>query len=199
MKRAAMKCTILGGVLIADILMTACGSAEKTIGGTPAVQPSVQFSEEESVSEGMKPGEEPAAAETGGYSFETGGVILSVDMDMAEVLEKLGEPMSYFEAESCAFHGLDKVYTYAGFEIDTYPQDGRDYISNIVLKDDTVATKEGISISMLWDDVADAYGDGYVEEDGMFVYERDGMKLCFIFTDGFISSIEYRSHVLYAQ
>ena len=189
----------VGSIWIAGIMLSACGSDEKTISGTPVVQSAEQSSETAEASEAADSGEETVNAEADGYFFEVDGFRISVDMDMAEVLEELGEPKSYFEAESCAFHGLDKVYTYAGFEIDTYPQDGKDYISDIVLKDDTVATKEGISLSMLWGDVIEAYGEDYEEEDGMFVYEKDGMKLCFIFTDGYISAIEYRSQVLYAQ
>ena len=43
--------------------------------------------------------------------------------------------MSYFEAPSCAFDGIDKTYTYAGFELLTYPKDDKDYVSSVVLKD----------------------------------------------------------------
>ena len=44
--------------------------------------------------------------------------------EMQPVLDRLGEPRKYFESESCAFKGLDKVYTYAGTGIVAYMQRG---------------------------------------------------------------------------
>ena len=41
-----------------------------------------------------------------------------MNTDVAPVIEALGEPLHYFESESCAFKGLNK-YTYGGFEIST--------------------------------------------------------------------------------
>ena len=55
------------------------------------------------------------------YVFRTGEATVAVNDDMADVLSALGEPQSYFEAESCAFEGLDKTYTYSGFVITTRP------------------------------------------------------------------------------
>ena len=54
----------------------------------------------------------------------------------------LGEPMHYFEAPSCAFEGMDKIYSYSGFEFTTYTKDNVDYIASIVFLDDTVTTRE---------------------------------------------------------
>jgi hypothetical protein len=190
---------VIAGVLFAGMLYAGCGSSEKTISGTPELTEGSQSADSAAVVESDGKEEQAAATEETGYVFVSDGFSISVDMDMEEVLEALGEPKSYFEAESCAFHGLDKVYTYAGFEIDTYPQDDKDYISDIILKDDTVSTKEGISLSMVKDDVVAAYGEGYTEEDGMIVYDKDGMKLCFIFSDDYLTAVEYRSSILYSQ
>lgn len=131
-----------------------------------------------------------------GYIFTSEGVSLTTDIEAAKIIEKLGEPKNYFEAASCAFNGLDKVYTYAHFEINTYPDGDKDIISNILFLDDMVATTEGVSIGMTKDDMEAAYGKDYKEKAGMYVYTKDGMHLSFLVKDGVIASIEYGSAVL---
>lgn len=123
---------------------------------------------------------------------------MEIDADAAPILDQLGEPVSYFEAASCAFDGLDKMYTYHGFELDTYPDGDKDYVSGVILKDDSVLTAEGIGIGDTREELEQAYpGEGAGrEENGMLVYEKDGMKLCFILQEDEIISIEYRSTVL---
>ena len=117
-------------------------------------------------------------------------------MDMAIVAEQLGEPNSYFEAASCAFEGLDKIYTYASFEIETYPQDTADCIKSIVLKDDTVSTVEGVSIGDSEDKVRETYGVPSEESTGRLVYQKEKTNLVFVVNSGVVISIEYASMVL---
>lgn len=131
-----------------------------------------------------------------GYTFVYNDISVTMDADAAPIVEKLGEPASYFEAASCAFEGLDKIYTYNGFELDTYPVGDKDYVSSVILKDDSVSTAEGICIGDSLEKLQKAY-DGEGEENaGMRVYEKDGMKLCFIMQGQDIIAIEYRSTVL---
>lgn len=133
-----------------------------------------------------------------GYVFVYQDVTISIDALAAPVVEALGEPVSYFEAPSCAFEGLDKMYTYNSVEVDTYPDEqGVDRISNIILKDDMVETPEGVSLFETKEDMIAAYGENYKDENGLLVYEKDGMKLCFILDGDEIISIEYMTTVLY--
>ena len=46
------------------------------------------------------------------------------------------------------------------------------------------------------DKMEEAYGTGRTDENGMTVYEKGDMKLCFILEGETIVSIEYRSKVL---
>lgn len=135
-----------------------------------------------------------------GYIFEAEGtdgtVSITTDIEMAPVLEKLGEPVKYFEAASCAFQGLDKVYTYQHFEIDTYPDGDKDIISSIILKDDLIETPEGLCIGMSKADMESVYGTDYEEKGNMCVYTKDGMHLSVLVENGVITSIEYGSAVL---
>lgn len=132
-----------------------------------------------------------------GYVFETGGVEIAVDADMSGIEEELGEPSSYFEEPSCAIPDTTaKIYTYSGFEVDTYQDGDKDLVGSIILKDDTVATAEGVDLSMTRDDVIEAYGEGYTEKGTALVYEKDGMTLSFILDGENIASIQYDSSVM---
>lgn len=131
-----------------------------------------------------------------GYAFIYHDIVIAIDAEAKPVLEQIGEADSYFEAASCAFNGLDKMYTYGSFELDTYPADEKDYVSMILLKDDSVATAEGVSIGEPEEKITEVYGEGFAKENGMIVYKKEGMKLCFIVENGTVTSIEYRTAVL---
>lgn len=125
------------------------------------------------------------------YVFRSGGATVTIDQDMAEVLAALGEPKSYFEAESCAFEGLDKTYTYSGFLITTRPDGDKDYVNSIALTDDSVTTPEGLYIGSSADDVTAAYGQSDTEADTLLGYSKGGTVLNFILDGGKVVSIEY--------
>lgn len=131
-----------------------------------------------------------------GYAFAYQNVVVEIDAEAAPIIEKLGEANSYFEAPSCAFEGIDKMYGYHSFEVDTYPLKDKDYISAIIFKDDTITTAEGVGIGDTIDKVTEIYGNDGSNEDGMLVFEKDKVKLCFIVQDNSVASIEYRSTVL---
>ena len=155
--------------------LAACGGGNAPAGGeSPAPQNSAA----------------PQAA--GAYVFTTGdGVTVSVDEDMAQVLTDLGEAQSYFEAESCAFEGLDKTYTYPGFVITTRPDGENDYVNSIRLTDDSVSTVEGVYIGSSEADVKAAYGEDGGADQGILSYTAGGVSLNFILEDGAVISIEY--------
>lgn len=131
-----------------------------------------------------------------GFVFESEGVSFTTDQDMAQVLEELGDPVSYYEAASCAFQGLDKIYTYQHFEINTYPDGDRDLISSIVLKDDLISTPEGLCIGQTKAEMEAIYGTDYETKGNMCVYTKDGMHLCVLVEGDAVTSIEYDSAVL---
>jgi hypothetical protein len=133
--------------------------------------------------------------EPSGYSFEYKDLNIFMNMDVAPVINNLGEALEYFEAESCAFKGLDKTYTYPGFEITTYPLNGSDNISSIYIMDDSVSTPEGIYLGASVDEMIAAYGDDYTESSGAYTYTKDDSKLQFITKDNEIIAITYLADV----
>lgn len=179
------------GILVAVcmILMAGCGDSENTISGE--VKDSQGGGQSQA---GQTGGSQGTAAK--GYVFSYNGVTISVDGDMASVLEALGEPANYYEAASCAFEGLDKTYTYGSFVIETYPQGDKDLISVIRLTDDAVSTPENIYIGSTRENVTKAYGTDYTEQGSMLVYEKGGMKLSILVENDTVTSIQYFSTVL---
>lgn len=189
-------------IVLCVLFLVGCGNNEKVIQGDVANNDTNSL-------EQQKDNNNAAAQEKGqqtlgsnnqsnqkGYTFQYNNTTISVDSNMKSVLEKLGEPASYFEYASCAFDGLDKIYTYSNFEIDTYPKDNEDLISAIILKSDVVTTAEGISVGATKDKLIETYGDQYKDENGMLSYSKDNMKLSFIIENNVVTSIQYLSNVL---
>ncbi|MBF7097031.1 hypothetical protein [Alkalibacter mobilis] len=125
------------------------------------------------------------------YGFEYEDVDIYVNMDAESLMEKLGEEQSYFEAPSCAFEGIDKIYSYGSFEIHTYPVEDKDYVSAIILIDDSVQTKEGVYIGDPKNKVIETYGEDYNDANGAVAYEKGDGKLQFIFQNDAVAAIEY--------
>ncbi len=126
-----------------------------------------------------------------GFAFVNNGVTIPMNVEAAPVLEKMGEPMEYFEAPSCAFQGLDKIFYFSGFELSTYPNDGVDYISSVDIVDDSVSTVEGIYIGSTLDDVKAAYGEANTEESGLYTYIKGDTKLNILVENDTVAAITY--------
>lgn len=174
-------CTLTAFVLA--LTLTACGG-QAEVTPTPNPQPSAP------VAQSSAPAESQSPAAPGSYVFLSGDFAVSIDQDMAEVLAALGEPQSYFEAASCAFEGLDKTYTYSGFQVLTRPDGEKDYVNSILLTDDSVTTPEGVYIGASAADVTAAYGEG--ESLGSSLcYTKEGTVLSFILENDKVISIEY--------
>ena len=125
-----------------------------------------------------------------------GDMDVSVDMPMSDVLDVLGESESYFEAKSCAFDGLDKMYTYEHYEIDTYPAEDGDRVSAVFLTDDLTGTAEGLYIGSSKDDMENIYGTDYEVSGSEYTYKSGDMSLKIQISNGKVSYITYASKVL---
>lgn len=132
-------------------------------------------------------------SQTTGYVFNYDGIDIAVDADAAPIIEALGDPQEYFESPSCAADGTGKLYTYADFEIQTYPDGDNDLILYVLLRTDNVSTAEGIDLSNSRDDIIATYGEATTESSSALQYEKDGMTLQFLFDGDILISIEYDS------
>ncbi|NLO38121.1 MAG: hypothetical protein GX115_01400 [Ruminiclostridium sp.] len=128
-----------------------------------------------------------------GYFFEYKGVQITIEAPSAPVLKALGEPMNYFEAPSCAFEGMDKIYTYSGFEFQTYTKEDKDYISSIYFLDDSITTPEGIGLNATLEDITKAYGTDYQQSFSQYTYTKGKCNLSFILENNEVVSVQYAS------
>lgn len=134
---------------------------------------------------------DPTQEESKTYTFTSGTTKIAIDANVAPILASLGEWRDYAESASCAFEGLDKIYTYAGFEIQTYPMGEEDFVYMVILQDDTVATEKGIRIGDAKEAVVTSYGTPDQETASALTYNGGGMYLQFILRDGAVTSIQY--------
>ena len=125
------------------------------------------------------------------FSFTSNGIKILMNSEASEILLALGDPIDHFEAPSCAFKGIDRFYLYPGYELSTYPLDGKDYISSVVFMDDTVSTEEGISIGATKEEVIKAYGNEYEESGNLYIYRAGNSKLAFVINDDYVENITY--------
>lgn len=162
-------------VLLIMVILTACGGKEQTPDNNNEV----------------KDNNSQDASDAKGFMFKYNDVTIPMNVDAEPVLDNLGESMDYFEAASCAFQGLDKVFYYSGFELSTYPQGEKDIISSVNILDDTVTTVEGIYLGSPLDKVISAYGEDYDEENGFYTYSLDDSKLTFVIENDVVTAITY--------
>ena len=180
--------------LLICALLAGCGGSGKSGDTAPTTSESITPGDAGGASDAAEQGGEQAPGAAGSkYTFTFKDTEVAVNGDMAPLAEKLGEPGDYFESESCAFQGLDKVYTYGSVIIRTYPKDGKDYVLSVELKDDTVTTREGVYIGQTRDDVTAAYGDPGEETAAALRYVDGDCTLTFLLTDGKVTDITYTS------
>ena len=138
-----------------------------------------------------KPNEGKTETETDGFAFIYKDESVHMGEDMQDVLTKWGEPRKMFETQSCAFEGMDRIFSYPGFEVHTYPDGDKDFVQVINFKDDSIATPEGVYLGSSLSDMLAAYGGNYQQELSQYTYEKGTAQLSFIIEDGVVEAIKY--------
>ncbi len=119
------------------------------------------------------------------------GTKIAIGARHDDVIPKLGDYNSVNITDSCGgFSGKDRIYYYNGFRVYTTPSAKGDVVNMIELTDDSVSTPEGLTIGSTKDAVTKAMGKGTAVGDNLS-YERNDMKLVFIFRDGTVTNIQY--------
>lgn len=114
------------------------------------------------------------------------GVKLKPGMDYTDPALKDWD--DYAELVSCAYIGMDRIYTYEKVEIYTYPVGEMDYILDIVVFD-TASTAKGIKIGSALSDVKKAYGDDFTQDGFMIVYRDGQITLSFLILNDQVEEI----------
>jgi hypothetical protein len=110
----------------------------------------------------------------------------------AEMKTALGEPVSTEEAPSCHYEGMDTVYVYDGFSIQTYRKGDADQVAVVTIESPAYPTDKGVKIGDDSDAVKKAYGAAVEETPYYVVYTlNDTVSLTFELKNGTVALILY--------
>ena len=79
---------------------------------------------------------------------------------------KIDEEANISEIPSCAFAGIDKIYTYKNFEIIVASVNGKDTIYSVYFDNDEMETTEGVKVTDTKDHMIEKYGTDYEQKLG---------------------------------
>ena len=131
------------------------------------------------------------------YIFQYGNVDIKVGGKAAPVLEALkGKEPTVSSKASCLSgeDGEDVTYVYGGFRIETFrlkEGDADEQIRRVVFLDDSVVTKEGVTVGATVQKVKDTYGTPSDETAYRIDYNGKGMCLRFTLRDGTVTGVSY--------
>ena len=186
---------IVSVLLMASMAFTAVACSTGDEDTAPVVLSGGESAAAQSGNEGGAAASDAPSASADAYVFTYNGVEIAMNAPAPAIIEALGDGYTYFEAPSCAYEGMDKVYTYNSIVVRSYTRDGEDYIAAVELKDDTVATAEGIRIGSTEDEVRAAYGDDGVAGTSGIEYTLGDSFISFIFENGKVTAITYTAIV----
>ena len=121
------------------------------------------------------------------------GIAVEMHGEAEPVLEALGQPLSCTEEASCAFEGMDKTYSYPGFYLQTYPKEGKEYLSALWFTDDTHKTFEGIGIGSTLEEAQQVYGEDAYNGINALLVETGDAKLVLRVEDNLISGVQLQA------
>ena len=99
-------------------------------------------------------------------------------------------------APNCAFDSQNILYSFSGFEVETYSKNGKNYFYAIYLLDDSItADREGITIGVTKEAVIAAYGQADDVKEGSLTYNRKDLSQIFFLRDGRVTRIHYQFKV----
>jgi len=124
------------------------------------------------------------------YRITCGSGYILPGMKESDMKALAGEPMVYNEIKSCAYEGMDYVYTYSGFVSYVNEIKGEKKITKIVVYDDTVKLAEGIAIGSSRSLIEGKLKKPDSENNGYMIYQGKNSVLKIGMKDGKAISIE---------
>ena len=128
-----------------------------------------------------------------GFYFNASEVKIGVNCGawLVEEIKKAGLEYSYYEAQSCAYQGMDMFYTFDSFEVMVNTIDGHNVITTISILDDLVKTAEGLKIGDSFEKLTELYGNDYTVNGNIYKFTKDGTALSILIKNNKVNSIEY--------
>lgn len=182
---------ILALILFIGVLgaLAACGTPQKLVPQTEAAT-TIEKTTANTTQATTIAATEAAVPE--GYGLLIDGILLRPEGKASEASAVLDLANETGEAPSCVFEGLDKVYRFDGFDVQTALIDEEEIITGVIILDDRVATPEGLEVGMNLDDLESRYGTDYVEDFGQYIYEDEAARFIVILSfEDEIVSISY--------
>lgn len=99
------------------------------------------------------------------------GKSYTCDVDISDIVSAFGENYEYSEGMSCAYDGMDKVFTYPELDVYTRPDGDRDIVIELCAYGANTASSAGIKPGASADDVRAAYGEPTSETSRLMSYE----------------------------
>lgn len=170
--------TAIIGLSIAASLMAGCssqggGSTGETAAATRIEGGQTQISIEASETEALPEGK---------YRFSYNGFEIVPGAKVETALAAFGDDYDRQEVASCAYQGVDIVYTYPGFTLYAYTDAGVEYI-NVIEVTNSLINCGGISVGDSIKKAKELYGEPSVGDDFGVLY-HDGKTELQISTDG---------------
>lgn len=103
-------------------------------------------------------------------SMKINNLNVYIDDDVEPVIKSLGDDYTLNEANSCAYIGKDKAFSYDGIIISTLPIDGRDVICEVYITSEDYETSKGIRVGQNKSHIEEIYGKNYTLDDGVLTY-----------------------------
>ena len=119
----------------------------------------------------------------------TGNIFLDSEIETA--IEILGEPLTIHETPSCAFDGMDRIFTFDDLYIHTYPVGDKNLIQVIRFRTDNITTGEGFRLGYTFDTVTEILGNDYTRDFDMVVFTKENTSLVFSLQDNIIMHMFY--------
>lgn len=185
-----LRICLLGGAVV--FLLAACGPNDETV-DTAATPGQNTVAEDPTAGPVTEDPVENHSAETvaDAFDFLFRETVISLDQNMAEILDALGEPTGMRQTPSCAFDGYDRIFGFGAINIHTYPVGENDFIQIISIRDDSVTTRGGIRLGDNWDRVVNAYGSYYEEDFSIRTFTKGNTTLSFFVENDMVVEITY--------
>lgn len=123
--------------------------------------------------------------ESRGLSIAVNGKAVCLNDDISALA--LGEATDYYEAPSCNYDGLDKVFTYNEVSVYTYPKDGKDLVNEVEVNAAGILYENSLGIGSAEADVKALLGEPSAIEGDTYRYAFDNSYLYFYFEDNSVS------------
>ena len=161
MKKTKIITSVIGMCIIASLFAGCNGETKETAAASRIDGGQTQISVENS--------ETQAVAADGEYAFSYNGYKIVPGSEAEPALAALGDDYERMEVASCAYQGVDIIYSYPGFTLYAFSDSGVEYI-NVIEVEDSLIDCGGVSVGDSVSIAKNVYGTPAVEDDFGLVY-----------------------------